>query len=73
MDHNTYYIATETGSVYYLDGDMLMFAPINTDNTFSLNEFDYVDEDLIGEELISDDSTKTLSELYAEIKVALKK
>ena len=39
------------GAVYTLDEDNdLMYAPIYTDNTINLNEFDYVDMDRCDDE-----------------------
>lgn len=71
------YISQDTGSIYWLEGDALMFAPINRNHTTDTTEGAEVEEHLVGDEHIYDPhkeplNFKTFSELYAEVRKALK-
>lgn len=65
-----YVIKEEVSSVYCLDGNELMCTNISKDGSFVLNEDDavLVEEDLVGEEVIDEDTGKTLSDVYEEVR-----
>ncbi len=46
------YISKELRSAYRLNGEELEYAPISQDNTFDMDAFDYVEPDLVGDELV---------------------
>ena len=67
------YIAEDLGCVYRLNGDSLEYAPIAKDNTFDVDDFDYVESDLVGDEPVKFLGKDTkLSEVYEIVTKALK-
>lgn len=74
-----YYISHETGSVYWLTEPfsndaqpVLMYAPINADNTFdNMQDGSEVDEDLVGSEFVDFRGERKLKDVYAEVRKAL--
>ena len=67
-----YAIKHEVGSVYWLEGESLAYAPINKDGTFDTDFGGIVEEELMDNERIP--RTDILfSELYVEVRELLKK
>lgn len=67
-----YYISQEAGSVYWLEGNCIMFAPLSLrGDTFNTNSGGEVDEQLMQGELLA--NGREFSELYAEIRKLLTK
>jgi hypothetical protein len=65
-----YLIIDQVSSVYWLERGELMFTPIQSDNTFNMEEMDSVNEELVGLELLPEPyfSAKTFTELYAYVR-----
>lgn len=64
-----FYIADELGCVYMINDGILEFAPIMNDDTFTLDDFNPVDEDLVGEEEVKFQGVVTnLSGVYETVR-----
>lgn len=64
-----YFISEETGSVYWLQGEAIMFAPLCRDNTFDTDGGGEVDEQMMKGEFAS--NGRSFEEIYAEVREAL--
>lgn len=72
-----FFISQDTGSVYWIEGEQLYFAPLYRNHTFKVEEGNEVDEELVGDEHIYDPyvaepNFKTFKDLYAEVRASLK-
>lgn len=71
-DGNRLYYSHETKSVYYLDGDTIMYSNIDKSGKFDIFDFSAVDENLVDSEFIDDTYTRRLRDVYADVRKALK-
>ncbi len=65
-----YIFIEQVGTVYWLENDILMFAPVSNDNTFDTSEGGAVEEELVGSEELPEPfwSDTTFAELYKRVR-----
>lgn len=63
------FVSKETGSVYWLEGDEIAFAPMSQDGSWDEEESGIVDEEAMRVEDLTSD--KNYTALYKEIREAL--
>ncbi len=66
------FIALELKSVYRLNNGELEYTPIDHKGTFDIDSFDYVEPELIGDELVTFEGQEIqFNEVYKKIKEVL--
>lgn len=69
-----YAIKHEVGSVYWLEGESLAYAPINKDGTFDTEAGGIVDEELLADDFTFNafNQIVTFGQIYKEVRELLK-